>query len=164
MPCDFPQYSNNSTETAAEEWGVFLYQCSRKCLRWPFTPPLAATCRRRLCRFFFFSKKTQRLMGKSGDTRPSTGHTRVEERRRINLEFPLYGREAAFGFSESMMWKIRQICFQFSSLNTHQFVGLALACHLQKRRTELFIRREKLLLRRKREKKKNFQVTKFYYE
>lgn len=118
-----------------------------------FYPSACCHLSPQVMQIFFFLEKTQRLMGKSGDTRPSTGHTRVEERRRINLEFSLYGREAAFGFSESMMWKIRQIYFQFSSLNTHQFVGLALACHLQKRRTELFIRREKLLLRRKRKKK-----------
>lgn len=101
----------------SEKCGVFLYQSSRKCLWWPFTPLLAATCRRRLCRFF--SKKTQPLMGKSGDTRPSTGHTRDK---RINLEYSLSWMRRWFGFSESMTWKI-QIYFYFSLLNTHLFVG-----------------------------------------
>lgn len=89
-------------------------------------------------------------MGKSGDARPSTGHTRVEERRRINLEFSIYWMRGCIGFFRIS----EQIHFQFSSLKTHQFVGLALACHLLKRRTELFIGREKLLLHKTRKKKK----------
>lgn len=46
------RFGNFSRKPAQWRWCAFLYQCTRKCLLWPFTP--ASTCRRGLCRFFFF--------------------------------------------------------------------------------------------------------------